>query len=392
MSFTFTRNPSVKVSVDVVQSGLVQAQNQLVIVGHVSSGGGTVTAMNVPVVIENFGDAVAAQAEAEGYFGAGSEAAQMVVAAIKGAKPGGVFPPIKVIPIANGDTASNLAATLAANIGLPMPFVVVPYALEISAAAAALKAHLTAISASDRGDNSQFGSFGFMATLNSLSTASTAAQSAGSQVICAPWLRDAGAIQPVFVVAAAYAAVCAANGVPFLPLNGVVVGGLQAPAAVSDWHTTGDAGTVSLGLDAGLAPLTILSDGLVHISRSITTYRDTVNNLEVGAYYDMQDWQVLYYYRQNAYTTAVQPRYAIAKATDQKIKALLSELIKLAKDFESLEMFQYVDKLVQYFTATRVPGNRFAAVYEIPVNVVPGFMNKGIAAHGVETFDSVTLS
>jgi phage tail sheath gpL-like len=394
MQFNFNRNPSTKVGVGIETSGLVSADNELVIVGRRAASGGSAT-NHVPAQIENYGDPVAAKAEADALFGADSELGAAIVAAIKGVKESTLlskkFPSIKAIAIASNATSAALAAALQANPALPMPFLALPFPLTDSAALTAAKAHMASINGDDRGDNGQFGSFAVLATDGTLSAATTSGEAAASESILAPWLRDTGSTKanPIHCVAAAYAAVCASIGVPFLPLNGVKVGGLLPPSA-ADYHTSGDAGSVALGLDSGLVPLTVGADGAVKISRSITTYRP-VAAVEADSYYDMQDWQVLFYYRKNAYALAQQPRYAVAKATDQKLLSLKSELISLAKDFEAQEMFQYVDKLVSEFKVNRVPSNRHASVYQIPVNVVPGFMNKGVGLLGTNKYDSFTL-
>ena len=393
--FNFTRTPSVKVAVSTEITGLVQADNELVLIGKRGATGGTAVT-GTPIQIENYGDPVAVQAECDTLFGASAEISEMIVAAVKanfyGGKSAKAFPPIKAISMANDATSSDLAAALSAHIGMPMAFAAVSFPMTDATARAAFKAHLEAISASDRGLNSQFGSFGVMATDGDLSTATTAGVSGAGVTMMYPWLRDSAGTKAnkVHQVAAAYAAICASNGVPFLPLNDVKVGGLVAPVAASDWHTSGDAGSVSLGLDSGLVPLTVSFDGSVLISRSITALR-TLPGQPDASYFDMQDWQSLYYFRKNAYTTAKQPRYSIAKATDAKLKALGSELIALAKQFEQLEIFQYVDKLVQDFVVARSLTNRSAAVYTIPVNVVPGFHNKGIDTIGTTKYDSFIL-
>ena len=103
----------------------------------------------------------------------------------------------------------------------------------------------------------------------------------------------------------------------------------------------------------------------------------------------MQDYQVLYYARKNYFITASQPRYKQAKATIQKLQALKSELIQICKNLEALDMLQYVDKFAGSFTVDRSPTNRHAALYRVPVNVTPGFANKGIALVATTAFDSI---
>lgn len=393
MSFTFTRNPSTKVSVDVQNSGLVAADNELVIIGHMATTGSTATA-NAPILIDNYGDPVAVATECDAKFGAGAEVSEMVVAAVKANfysdQSSKAYPPIKVIPLAHAD--DGLAALLAANLAVPIPFGVIPYPASNTTQMAAFKAHLQAISASDRGFNAQFGSFGFMATDEDTTAASTEGTTAASEVLMIAWLRDLAGTKAnkIHQVAAALAAVCAANGAPFMPLNDISVGGLVAPSAAADFHTSGDAGTVSLGLSAGLIPLYVDNTGAVRVSRSVTTRRSIVG-VEDTAYYDMQDWQGLYYYRKNAYVRAQSDVFKRAKASDRVLLALKSELIAIAKDFELQEIFQDVDKFADQFTVTRPLDNRFAGIYSIPVNVVPGFHNKGIALHGTTQFDTFTL-
>ena len=122
----FTRVPSVKVPIVVNQSGLVGADNTLIIIGHMAATGSSATA-GQPVVINNFGDPAAAALECAAYFGANSEAGAMVVAAIQGVLFSSLavklFPPIKVIPLANGAASSTLAGTLASLLTLPAAYI-----------------------------------------------------------------------------------------------------------------------------------------------------------------------------------------------------------------------------------------------------------------------------
>ena len=392
-NFTFTRNPGTKVSVATEIAGLVTADSELTIFGQIGASAGTAV-VGAVLQIQNYGDIVAAQSECDLAFGVGAQATEMVIAAIKGNLytdlANKAFPKIKVVPLANGTTSATLAATLAPLIAVPMPFIVLPYPSTDSVTMTAIKNQILAINASDRGDNGQFGSFAFVATDADVAVATPAGLAAASEGIIIPYLRDLSVVKAnkLHQVASAYAAVCAGNGLPFLPINGAKIGGLVAPVAAIDYLTAGDAGSIALSMDSGLAPMQISVGGDVLAVRSITTRRPVASVPEV-AYYDMQDWQALYYLRKNAYVIAVQPRYKQAKATIQKLQALKSELIQLCKNLEALEMLQYVDKFAGSFTVDRAPTNRHAALYKVPVNVVPGFHNKGIALVGTTTFDSV---
>lgn len=392
---SFTRVPSTKVGVAVDTSGLTAAQNTLVIIGHQAEDPGA-AANYAPYTVENFGDPVAVVAEMVTAFGTASEIGQMVVAAINANfdeenDESPVFPPIIVIPIAHADTDVDLALT--PNINMAMPFLSVWFDANDTVNSPKLLTFLNTINEDDRGQNAQFGSFGFQGTQDSTEEAPGYGTAAANQGLLIGWLRDSAdsTANTSAEIAAWLGALCAANGVPFNPMNGVGGGGLVAPASQSDWHTPGDSGTEEIGLAAGLVPLMVYPDGTIHISRTVTTY-NTDPEVPLTSYYDYQDWAVLYYYRQNAWEIAQGGNYKNVKGTVQKKKALRSDLIALANDFEGLGMFQYVQDLVSQWTITVPEDNRYAAVYQIPVNVVPGFMNKGIGILGTTEFDEFVIS
>lgn len=394
--FTFSRVPSTKVRTKTQIDSLVQADGTLVIIGREGATPGTVTdALNQNSFIENFGDPAAAALECATKFGASAEITEMVVAAIQGVlfsdNETKTFPKILAIPMANAAASSALADKLSLNLSIAMPFVVVPFPASDSVAMLALKNHAIAISGDDRGINGQFGTSAFMATDGSLATATAAGLAGALELLNVVWLRDTAVTKAnkIHVVASAYAAVCAGMGIPFNPLNDIKVGGLLAPVSAQDWQTTGDTGSAALALDAGVTPLSVVpSTGDVRIVRSITSRRPVVATSEV-AYFDLQDWLVLFYTRKTVYIIAQQPRYKNAKANVPRILALKSEILSAAIELEKLEMLQHVALLADQFTADRQSNNRHAAVYRVPLNVIPGFMNKGIELVGVTQFDSV---
>lgn len=391
MSFNFTRRPSSKTNINIEIGSLNQGSNIHYIVGRMAVAGSSVTA-NEPVVITNFGDEVLAQVEIDALFGDGALVSEMVIAAIKGVKFSDldpkVFPPITVIPMTFADT--DLATTLAANITEVMKFVSIEFPATDSPRLGELKTHLEAISADDRGSTGQFGSFGFMGMQVALAAVTPITEAAASEVMCFPWLRDlnGSTANKDHEIAAAYAAVSASLGIPFNPLDDIIVGGLKPPTDVSDRHTPSDAGTTALGLAAGAVPLEINSSGEVVISRSVTSRRE--DDTEEIAYFDMQDWLILYLYRLNVYAESRKSPFR-KKASDTVLKAFRSAIIRIALDFQKLDMFQKVEKLVDQFKVTRLATNRSAAEYEAPVNVIPGFHNKGIDIKGTTQFDSTEL-
>ena len=391
--FSFSRNPSTKVNVKVIASGLVVANNSLVIIGNIGTAAGTAP-LNAAISIDNYGDPIAAAAECVLKFGPGSQIQEQVVAAINGVLYSDIqnptFPPIIVVPMATNATSAALQTLLPNLLTMQAPYVTCAFKGTDAVAEAALQSFVQALSAQDRGRLGQFGSFGFMALDEDTSTATAVGLNAASANMCFPWLRDLAAVKAnaPHKVAAAYAAVCASLGIPYLPLDGVRVGGLVPVANALDRHTDGDVGTAALGLGSGVVPLFCVGSS-VTISRSITS-QVTVSGIQDVSYFDMQDWQVLYYLRLNAYSIAMQPRYRIAKNSSDKRNALKGELLEMCLTAQSLGMLQFVEKFAGLFTAAVSPTNRSASVYRVPVNVVPGFHNKGVEIDGTTQFDLVT--
>ncbi len=391
--FSFTRAPSIKISIGVEQGAAVGADNDLVLIGRLAATGSSVVANSI-TVIENFGDEVLAKTESEGYFGADSEIVEMVVAAIKGNKFSNavpkVFPRIKVLALANAST--DLASALAVNATVPMPYVAAWFPTSEETLRQELRDHLDFISSASRGRNGQFGSIGFIATDGSLATASENALALGSRLIAAPYLRDTAVTKAnkVHEVSAAFAAVNAVNPAPFNPMNDIVVGGLKVPVSLADHHTTGDTGTTALSLSAGLTPLEINSRGQVVISRAITTIR-TNDAFEDISYFDIADMQTIFFFRKTEFAIAAQEKYKRTKASAEVAKNIMSEIKSAAIDFQDEGMFQQVEKFFAQFTVERSRTNRSAFVYKIPYNVVPGLHNIGIENTATTQFDEIEL-
>lgn len=392
VSFT-NRVPGTKTSVGIKVSGFRQSEKVVVLIGHASVAGGTVNP-GVVTTIENFGDPVNAAAECATYFGANSEIGEMVVAAINSVLysdlPSKVFPKIKVVALAEDD--DDLETLLGSLQSLPMPHVASPFPITDATNLAALKLHLEAISGHNRGSNGQFGSVGYIASLDELATASPLSIAAGTQFLAFPWLRDSSAAKAnkVHEVAAAIAILMAANPVPYNPTDEVRAGKLKPPTNASDYHSVGDTGTVALGLDAGLMPLFVDDSGEVRISRAIVSLRTNAEAID-DAYYDIQDWQIMYEYRFNCYIESKTEPFKNKKLSDQKLRDFKSAILKIAESFERQGMFQHVAKLADQFVAIREEGNRHAGIVKSPVNVVPGFHQKGIDITGTNEFDTITL-
>jgi len=395
MGFVFTRAPGTKTQVSIVSNSLTNAQNQLVIIGHQASTPGSAPNY-VPYTVVNFADPIAVLAEMTTQFGASSEISTQVVAAINGVLQSNLttvaFPPIVVIPLAHADVSSALNATLQGLLTLSAPFIASCYAGSDTVALTALLNYVTTISGDSRGRYGQFGSFCFMGLIGSIGSVTMIGTTTASQNMLFPWRQDSGGTpaNSTQQLAAATAAVCAANGLPFMPMTDVIVGGLVPQVSMADWTTPDDTGTEVLALTAGLIPLMSNLNGTVSLSRTVTSVVRVAGTPDAD-YFDLQDWQVLYYLRQQCYVLAQQPQYKIAKASTKVAQALMSDIINTCKIMQDdLNMLQYVEQLVSQFVFARSATNRAAFTYQVPVNVIPGFYNKGISIIGTNQFDVLT--
>lgn len=390
-SFTFSRVPSVKTQVQINNSSLAVASNTLVLVGRKAASGATAP-VYVPYSVENPGDPVAALAELTPLFGATSPATQMAITAIKANSASGNYVPLIIIPLASTDT--SVEPGVAANLALAAPFVAFDFDGTVSQAVSDAKEYLQAISAGDRGSLGQFGSFGFFGMIADLAIATPIGVAAASRNLLFGWLPDSAgtpANTPA-QIAAWTAALCAANGYPFMPLTDETGPGIVPPTLQSDWNTAGDSGTEALGLASGLISLMVGQDGAVHISRAVTSVR-TQSGTPDTEYFDLQDWQSLYYIVQDFFTLANQPRYKIAKRSMAKVNALKSEEIAHLKLMEKGTdgtdgIVQGVDKSASAIQVQLPANNRSAAVLIIPADIVPGFYNKGLGLIGTDAYDT----
>ena len=344
----------------------------------------------VAVQIENMGSISDLEAEVDGLFGAGSQLGSMLVAGAKAAKFTQIdpllLPPVKAIPL-DFDTP-DLVGVLADNETLAMPFAATGFSVTDSTNLTDFKNHMIAISKSDRGDFGQFGSFGFVGGRDTLGTMTPIGEGLATETMLVSYLRDS-AVTPVQTdaeQAGALVILSAANPIPYNPLNDAIVGGFQAPVDKDDYHTPGDSGTISVSLAAGLVPMRIDAGGNVRISRTVTASR-RVASIADANYYDMQDWQVLYFLRTNCYNLSKQPQFVRAKGSTAKANSLRSGIIAILRSMEGLEMLQFVEELADQVTVKQDPTNRSAFIYTIPVNVIPGFHNKGMGIIGTTEFD-----
>lgn len=349
--------------------GLPDPDQNLILIGHAASGA---TGINTVITINNVADPVAASGEASTKFGAGSELAKMVVAAVNALAGGSTFPTMKCVPLASTDTGFGGGAALSALNKTEAEYVVSPYDGMDNTNRDALKNQMLLMSGAQRVQNSQFGSFGVVFNRSVVDPSLLTAFD--TQLLIGIWLRDTGS--PVYSIgemAAAAAAVMAANTVPFNPLDSTNVPFVAAPEKISDWPTVGAGEESETCLNQGWTPLYVKPSEDVAFVRTITGRITTGDGItKVTAYYDMQDFNVLYFWRKTQFTRFNGDDWKRRKAGTADAQDYKSELIRLATLMQEQNMFQAVDQLAKQFIVQRNVSDRHRFDSLTPVNVIPG--------------------
>lgn len=382
----------VEISFD-AETGLPSANQELCLIGHAATG----TTAYAVVEISNVADEEAAQAEAEAAFGVGTELALMVLAAVKANAGGSTFPAIKCIPLAASDTGFGSSdEALTALKRIKAEYVVSPYTGSDATTRNKLKDAIEVMTGAQRVENNQFGSIGVVFNRSVTSAGSLAVPD--TQYICPIWLRDTGTSgdapdYSIGEMAAACAARMAANGSPFNPLDSVTIGGIDAPAKQSDWPTVGAGLESETALSKGWTPLFVKPNGEVAFVRTVTSRisADGSGSPVVGAYYDVQDFNVLYLWRKTVFTRFNQPDFKQRKASAETATEVLSEVLRLAQAFEDEGMFQSVKQLAKQFKVERSTSDRHRFDVLTPVNVVPGLHVIATNVRAGTQFDTLSI-
>jgi phage tail sheath gpL-like len=205
------------------------------------------------------------------------------------------------------------------------------------------------------------------------------------------WFRNTspGAVT-VGEIAAAYAATLAGNITPFVPVNNYVLGGVTAPA-LADRISTGAGLESETALGKGWTPLKTKPNEEVIVVRSVTSRITTDGTVAASAYFDVQDFQVLYYWRKTIFARLNQPDLKNVKASDDTAKIIKSELIRLAGVFEDNSMFQRVTELSKLFTVVRSTSDRHRFDVSTPVNVIPGLHVVATTVRAGTWYDDVSV-
>lgn len=369
------------------ETGQPSDAQEVLLIGRVDPG---VTGTNAVVVISNVADLTAASTEAETRFGAGSELAKMVIAAVRANSGGSTFPALKACPLDDGETTIPTAAQAAIK-RVKAEFVVTPFDLNVDAASRdVLRDMALEMSGAQRVHNNQFGTIGVGASQ------STQDQSLlfkfDTQYLVGVSLYNSAPVYSDGEIAAAAAARMAANGVPFNPLDDVTIVGVPAPDT-AEWPTVGAGLESEVTLNQGWTPLFVKPNGEVAFVRTVTgrLSADGTGSPVVTAYYDVQDFQTLYFWRKTLYTRFSQPDFKRAKASGNTARSLKSEAIRLAFAFQDQSMFQAVDQLAKEFIVERNASDRHRFDVLTPVNVVPGLHVVASNVEATTRYDVITI-
>lgn len=363
---------------------------ELILIGHAATGGSV--ALYQVNVIANAGSISAASTEVATKFGSGSELAKMVLAAVAVNVANSTFPNIKCVPLAPADTgfgASDVALTNAGKV--KGEYLVSPYdGNSDTVNTGKIIATALAMSGSQRVDNNQFGTIGV--AFNRSVVDPTTLHKYDTQYLMPVYLRDTGT--PAYSVAeeaAAAAALLAGQGVPFNPVDSVTIPGVAAPASTGDWLTVGAGLESEAALNQGWTPLYVKPNGEVAVVRSVTSRLTSDGITPVNAYYDVQDFNVLYFFRKTVWTRFSQPDFKQRKASSSTAQDVLSEVIRLATLFQDQQMFQAVDQLAKQFQVQRNASDRSRFDVFVPVNVVPGLHVLATNVQAGTQFDIITI-
>lgn len=372
------------------ETGLPSANQEVVLIGHAASGAtGTYTVIRM----NNSGNLAAASAEAETKFGAGSELTKMVIAAVRATRALGTTPTYKCIPLDSEDEDFGAAdAALTALEATKAEYVVSPYDGQDSALRDKLKASAQVMSGAQRVDNNQFGTIGVVFNRDEADPADL--DQFDTQFICGVYLRDSGTPDySIGEMAAAAAGRMAANLVPFNPLDSVTIDGIEPPEDEGDWPTVGAGLESETILERGWTPLFVKPNGEVAFVRTVTgrISSDGTGAPVVTAYYDVQDFNVLYLFRKTIWTRFSQPDFKRRKASADTAVEIKSEVIRLMTAFQDQNMFQAVEELGKLVLVERSASDRHRFDVKIPVNVIPGLHVIATNIEAGTLFDTISI-
>lgn len=369
MAIGFQKTPGTPVEVTFAASTSLPNDNQEVLMfGRAAE---AATGIETVITLSNVSDVTLASAEVATKFGAGSELAKMVIAAVEANALAGNsnFPVIKCVPLEHDATTITTAAQNAAK-KVKAEFIVSPFdGSSDSANRTTLKELCAELSGAQRVQNNQFGTIGVIANQSVSDPANL--PSVDSQYISAIWFRNSVPVDSVGELAARYAALMAGNIVPFKPINNFIIGGLDAPS-IADQESIGAGLESETALTKGWCPVKVDTSNNCRVVRSVVTRVTSDGSTITNDYIDVQDFQVLYYLRKALFTRFNQPDFKNSKASNEVAKNLKAETIRICSLFEDNEMLQNVATEAKNITVTKNVSDSHRFDVYVPTNVIPG--------------------
>lgn len=180
------------------------------------------------------------------------------------------------------------------------------------------------------------------------------------------------------IIAAAHAGGMMALQLPYIPMQGMTLGGIVPPEIVADRIVIDPNGSSEAALTAGLSPLYVQPGNTVGYIRTRTTFTTLPGpgNIAATAYIDWQDIVALYDFREDMFQVSQNPPFnnnpGGTKASTQIAAFFKDELIRVSQQYEDAGAFQNVKTLAPFFVvkpSTSSPG-RFD--FKVPEDVIPG--------------------
>ena len=229
----------------------------------------------------------------------------------------------------DGATDPTLATALAAVFASGHNIIVSPY--NDTTSLTALRTHLDAVS----GPLEKRGAIGVYAHVGTLSNATTLAPTINGGRITG--LLVPSALENVYEVAAAYAAVIASEEDPAMPLNTLGLTGIGAPALASRLSRTEQ----EAALANGVTPSEVGPGEVVQIVRAITTYTKDASGTPDISLLDLTTIRSLDYGRK-AIVDRLSSRFARGKNTARQRARIREEVLDVMYRLEELEIWENV--------------------------------------------------
>ncbi len=231
------------------------------------------------------------------------------------------------------------------------------------ASAQALRDHLIAVG----GGVEMRGAVGVLAHAGDYGGAVSLAGSINAERVLLGWCRSTPSV--AWEVAAALAAVIAAEEDPARPLNTLALAGIAAPKV----SARASKAEIESCLYNGVTPLVVSDDGResVLISRAVMTYTTTATGVDDPSWLDITSIRSMDYVRK-AWRQRITLRFPREKMTARVIRAVRSETLDVLLRCEELEIVHNVRALkdqIVFEPSTQQVGT---LVGRVPCNVVPG--------------------